>query len=394
MAKHFDKLNALFALLQHKFSVIGITETRFIKGRDPTFDYNIDGYSCLETPTESSAGGSLLYISNSYAFQPRLDLNRSMYQAKNLESTFAEILVPNNSNIIVGTIYRHPCMSVNSFNREFLAPLLHKISSEKKQILLLGDFNINLLNSTDDPEMSSFLDILGSHLILPQVLLPTRITPQSKTLIDNIFSSVSGQSSISGNLIHCISDHLPQFCLFPNQLANNLEENNTHFQNWSKFDQENFILDYLNINWDDEFRKPGPIDPNTCFDIFNSKIQNLVSKHVPTGKLTKRQLKTRQKPWITSAIVKSISKRDFYFRKFSKASNTKTKTEFHHLFKRYRNMIVTLCRQSKKNYYTNYFNQYSNNMRKIWEGVLGIISTKPPKTSRPFFNSLRKHFNY
>jgi hypothetical protein len=33
-------------------------------------------------------------------------------------------------------------MSINLFNSDFLKPLLHKIVSEKKQILLLGDFNI------------------------------------------------------------------------------------------------------------------------------------------------------------------------------------------------------------------------------------------------------------
>ena len=351
MAKHFDELNTLLATLKHDFSVIGISETRFIKGHVPNFDFNIDGYHCIHTPTESSAGGSLLYISKHYTQFPRHDLDTIMYQGKLLESTFAEISFAKKTNLIVGTIYRHPCMSVETFNREFLSPLLHKISSEKKQILLLGDFNINLLNSTDeDTGLSAFMDILGSHLILPQILLPTRVTAQSKTLIDNIFFSVNGQSTTSGNLIHLISDHLPQFCVL-NDHTSNPEKNDIYFHNWSKFDQENFILDYLDTDWGHEFRAPGPIDPNTCFDIFYSKIQQLLSKHLPTGKLTKRQLKTQQKPWITSAILKSISKRDFYFRKFSKAKDPMVKSEWHELFKRYRNTIVTLCRQSKSNFY-------------------------------------------
>ena len=61
----------------------------------------------------------------------------------------------------------------------------------------------------------SFLDILGSNLILPQILLPTRVTENFKTLTDNIFSSPTDPGTISGNLCHSISDHLPQFCLFP-----------------------------------------------------------------------------------------------------------------------------------------------------------------------------------
>ena len=50
---------------------------------------------------------------------------------------------------------------------------------------------INLLNAKDEPESSAFLDTLGSNLILPQILLPTRITEDSQTLIDYIFSTAS-----------------------------------------------------------------------------------------------------------------------------------------------------------------------------------------------------------
>ena len=152
---------------------------------------------------------------------------------------------------------------------------------------------------------------MGSHLLLPQILLPTRITQLSKSLIDNIFSTVTGQPSISGNLVYKISDHLPQFSIFPLEQTNASRNTDCHYMNWSKFNRESFILDYMDIDWDYEFRRPGPIDPNTGFDIFNSKMQNLVSKHVPMSKLTKKQLK--RKPWITSAIVKSISKRNHFF---------------------------------------------------------------------------------
>ena len=72
-------------------------------------------------------------------------------------------------------------MSINLFDSDYLKPLLHKISSEKKQILLLGDFNINLLKCDEEPEVYSFMDTLGSNFVLPQILLPTRVTENSKT---------------------------------------------------------------------------------------------------------------------------------------------------------------------------------------------------------------------
>ena len=69
--------------------------------------------------------------------------------------------------------------------------------------------------------------------------------------------------------------------------------------------KENFILDYLDIDWNSTFDKCG-LDPNLCFNTFNSKIKDLLDLHLPTVKLTKRQCKTQLKPWITSGIIRLI----------------------------------------------------------------------------------------
>ena len=50
---------------------------------------NLPNYSIEYTPTESHAGGTLLYISNNIAYKPRKDLN--IYKTHELESTFINI---------------------------------------------------------------------------------------------------------------------------------------------------------------------------------------------------------------------------------------------------------------------------------------------------------------
>ena len=168
--------------MKRNFSVIGLTETRILKNKNPILDFSIPGYKYVSTPTESTAGGVLLYVSDSISFKPRHDLTKIFYQAKNLESVFIEIIVPKKPNIIVGTIYRHPNMPFEDFNSNFLKPLLFKINKENKQTILLGDFNINLLNSNTNSEFASFLDTSGFNLIVPQILLPTRITKSIQDL--------------------------------------------------------------------------------------------------------------------------------------------------------------------------------------------------------------------
>ena len=83
----------------------------------------LPGYSNVSTPAESSADVVLLYISNSFAFKQRHDLDSFFYLAKSLESIFVEIVNPNKPNIIVCVVYRHTGMSLNSLNSDFLKPI-------------------------------------------------------------------------------------------------------------------------------------------------------------------------------------------------------------------------------------------------------------------------------
>jgi len=293
--------------------------------------------------------------------------------------------MPNSTNIIARSIYKHPALSLDEFNLSFIEPFLLKVSKENKQLFLLGDFNINLLNMSTDPKVSSFLSNLGSHLILPNILLPTRITDNSMTLIDNIFSSISGFESFSGNLLYSISDHLPQFHLLRKPLDLRSSNINIQRKNWKKFDQENFILDFLEINWDTELFHLTNTD--LAFETFNTIVQNLINRHVPTVNMTKRELKTRSKPWITQGIIKSISKRNFFFRKFSSTKDPNLKSHYHRIFKTYRNSIVSLIRRSKTNHYSSYFTLHAANMQKVWEGIREIIGSKSSKsTSAPSLN--------
>ena len=60
----------------------------------------MNNFSFEFTPTESSAGGTLLYVANHLSYKPRLDLN--IYKSNELESTFIEIL--NSKKLILLTV--------------------------------------------------------------------------------------------------------------------------------------------------------------------------------------------------------------------------------------------------------------------------------------------------
>ena len=109
-------------------------------------------------------------------------------------------------------------MIVQEFMDTFLQPLLDKLSYENKNVILLGDFDIDLLHYELHIQAREFLDKIYFGLSSPNITIPTRITPRSRTSFDNIFTNIVDDHSISGNLMCSISDHLAQF-IYPEQNA-------------------------------------------------------------------------------------------------------------------------------------------------------------------------------
>ena len=67
-----------------------------------------------------------------------------------------------------------------------------------------------------------------------------------------MFSNVIDPDIICGNLTATISDHLPQFLTTPNMFGKvSSNKFNIYERDWCKFDQENFILDYFSVDWED-----------------------------------------------------------------------------------------------------------------------------------------------
>ena len=84
------------------------------------------------------------------------------------------------TNIIVGCIYRHPDNNIDDFNKNYLRPLLQKLSKESSEnIFLLGDFNIDLLKFNSCSSVCNFLDELSSSYFMPQIFLPSGITAET-----------------------------------------------------------------------------------------------------------------------------------------------------------------------------------------------------------------------
>ena len=136
LTKNFDDFHILPSNLNVNFDILAITETRIKKDSSSPINRQLSNYSIEHTPTESSAGGTLLYINKRLSYQLRNDLK--IFDQGKIESTFIEIISSKSTNVIVGCIHKHP-------TNDLISPLLQKLQKESsKRIFPLGDFDIDL----------------------------------------------------------------------------------------------------------------------------------------------------------------------------------------------------------------------------------------------------------
>ena len=93
--------------------------------------------------------------------------------------------------------------------------------------------------------------------------------------------------------------------------------------------------------------------------------------------------KFKTKPWITTALQKSISIKNKLFSDFINKKGLTLKTELHIKCKSYRKMLSTLMEKSKQSYFTKFFQNNLKNLKNTWKGIKSIISLKNSSSNSP-----------
>ena len=140
--------------------------------------------------------------------------------------------------------------------RMFFSPL------ESKQILMMGDFNINLL-SYNDKNNVTFLDVMLSYSCLAFINTPTRVAGHSKPLLDSIFYNKTMLNS--GTISYFISDHVIQFLIQPSSSNAKLEQTCKLQRCYKNLDKAKSNNDPHKISWKEHCSNP---DSNVALEHF------------------------------------------------------------------------------------------------------------------------------
>lgn len=173
-----------------------------------------------------------------------------------------------------------------------LKTILHKIDKEKKTCVLIGDFNIDLLKHGQNNDTNKFIHQMFSSHFYPVINKPTRITPKTATIIDNIFINNVDRNSINGILMNDLSDHLPVFQVIP-LMTTEAKQNKLYNRRLiTKRNIEKLREEMLHTNWDN-LKNTNDVDD--AYKCFQDIVLNSYNSCIPEKQCSKKQYKTNMK---------------------------------------------------------------------------------------------------
>ena len=293
-----------------------------------------------------------------------------------------EVNRPKEKNLIVGVIYRPPKQSLQEFIND-LDLLIIRISKENKKCYIMADWNIDLMKD----KTGEFLDIMFSRSFYPLISRPTRITSNTATVIDNIFTNDPNNCSASGLLFTDISDHLPIFTILSDHCKNTSKNIYVTFHDKNANNMAAFKAELQTVNWDDV---TGHNDPNSAYETFLSKYVASYNKSFPLKKVKARNGHLN-KTWLSKGLLKSIKRKNILYKRYLCNPSSDRENQY----KKYRNKLISCLRAAKRIYYAKKLEECKSNMKSTWTILNEVINNKKSKSNLPTtFNVDDKEISY
>ena len=178
------------------FDMTGITETHVDKSV-PDNDLHIDDVRMLRKDRKKCKGGGFLVYCKSYLQV----IYRKDLSTRYLEAIWVQVKFQT-ANVLFSVIYRSELECPNFF--ESACEILEKAWLKSDHIFLMSDFNCKLLNTLSNPRSDvrnktrKLLDLFEQFDMQNIVDEPTRLTTQTKTLIDLIVTTRPELINIKG----------------------------------------------------------------------------------------------------------------------------------------------------------------------------------------------------
>ena len=209
---------------------------------------------------------------------------------------------------------------------------------------------------------------------------PTRVTPNSSSVIDHIYTSNESYHIKSGVLCSTLSDHYAIYSIIrfkqPHNVGRTIQIRS--------FNEVNIDLLIDDIVRSDIFHIELPSIVGTdnldfCWTKWLSTLTGIIDSHVPNRTI---RVKNRFNPWFDKHIQEAIYQRNYFHQKAIKYKDTESWT----MYRKTRNYVTFLIRRSKSDYYNNTILSSNNNSKQMWKSLKEILPSKSKQSSASNFS--------
>ena len=144
---------------------------------------------------------------------------------------------------------------------------------------------------------------------------PRAMPSYSATLIDNIFTNNLSQNVFNGIVLNDLSDHLPVFAYFGNEILTHSRERKVFTRVINATNLEKFTESLSNTNWSSYLStRTTPMKP--IMRRFINEFSRIYEACFPLKVIKGKQMNKFSSPWLSSGLLKSINKKNRLYKNF------------------------------------------------------------------------------
>lgn len=311
-------------------------------------NYDLAGQWCIG---ENQHGGAAVYVRRGVKHIHRSELSKCSVQGE-MECAVVECELHNRKYILV-SIYR-PCNGNKEIFFDLLEGLLIAINKENKIIIIGGDFNIELRE--ENRFRTELISIFDSFSLVKHISEDTRITHNTNSCIDNIFSNLT-ETVNSSIIFNHISDHSAQKICFKVEVDKYVKYKQIRL--YSNEAKQDFFNELGNQNWLNVFSFETD-DVNGQWNCFFTIFSHIFEKYFPKKKIIVKNENSKEKFYDDPKISQSKHRLDVLF--CLSSHDVRYKTLYRDEKRKYDDILI----QSRKEYYNNRILASDNKNKSMW----------------------------
>ena len=267
---------------------------------------------------------------------------------------------------MIGILYRPPDQS--KFLDNLSTSISQTCSFNEQEVYILGDLNINLINSQKHTPngIKRYKEFCSLHGIEQLLTLPTRITNNSSSLLDHILTNSADRISQFGIVNVGLSDHQLIYCTRKITRTRLNTHKYVKMRSLKYYSEDLYVKKLKEIDFPDysNFK-----DINEAYSDFTGKVASVIDEIAPIKEV---RVKSNSQDWFDAEINEEIERRDKLLTKFKKSRSHSDNENY----KKSRNKVQRMIKDKKKNFVIGKLNDNIGKPKELWKSLksLGLHS--------------------